>query len=150
MGPIGQCDPTFRLGNKQFMNSFIVLQDLWRNPTLGLNWYYKYIIVCSWNVNGQQYITHNNTFLCPSIASSNMEPLVWKAGALKWPQRSISIISVQAPTKLNTISMHLSLFVKELLGTYVHVGIFKQWACLIFSSQFFNKDWYVMVLYHFL
>ena len=28
LGPIGQCDLIFRLENKQFMDRFIVLQDL--------------------------------------------------------------------------------------------------------------------------
>ena len=31
LGPIGQCDLTFQLGNKCFLDRFIVLQDLWWN-----------------------------------------------------------------------------------------------------------------------
>ena len=74
LGPVGQCDLTFRLGNKQFMDRLIILQDLHRNIILGLNWHYPYRIGCNWNVNGQQYITHNNKFACTSTASSNANP----------------------------------------------------------------------------
>ena len=102
LGPIGHCDLTLRLGKKQFMDRFTILQDLGRNLILGLNWQYNYRIVCNWNVSGQQYMTHNNKFLCTSAALSNMEPLVKNAGALQLPPRSISIISVQAPTEQNT------------------------------------------------
>ena len=31
LGPVGQCDIIFRLGNKQFFDRFIVVQDLQRN-----------------------------------------------------------------------------------------------------------------------
>ena len=81
LGPLGQCDLTFRLGNKEFTDRFIVLQDICRNIISGLNWKYNYRISCNWNVNGQQYITHNNKFLCTSTASSNMVPIVWNSGA---------------------------------------------------------------------
>ena len=64
IGQIGQCNLTFRLGNKQFMDWFIVLQDLHRNIILGFNCQCNYRIGYNWNVNGQQYIAHNNKFLC--------------------------------------------------------------------------------------
>ena len=38
LGPIGQCDLTSRLGNKQFTGRFIALQYFCRNIVLGLNW----------------------------------------------------------------------------------------------------------------
>ena len=62
LGMKRQCNLTFRLGNKQFMDKFIILQDLQRNVILGLHWQYNYRIGCNLNVNGQQYITHNNIF----------------------------------------------------------------------------------------
>ena len=102
LGPIGQCDLTFRLGNKQFTDRFIILQDMQRNLILWPNWQYNYRIDCNWNVNGLQYITHNNKFLSTYTASSNMEPIIKNAETLKLPPRSISITSVQAPTELNT------------------------------------------------
>ena len=37
-GPLGKCDLTFRLGNKQFTARFIILKDLQRNIILELNW----------------------------------------------------------------------------------------------------------------
>ena len=43
IGPVGQCDLTFRLGNKKLMDRF-VLQDLHRNFILGLNWQCNYRI----------------------------------------------------------------------------------------------------------
>ena len=52
LGPIGQCYLTFRLGNKCFMDKFIVLQDLFRDLKLGLNWQFNYKIGCNWNTNG--------------------------------------------------------------------------------------------------
>ena len=73
---MGQCDLIFGLGNKQFTDRLIVLQDLHRNIILGLNWQCNYRIGCNWNVNGQQYITHNNDILCTSTTSSNMVPIV--------------------------------------------------------------------------
>ena len=76
LGPVGECDLTFRLGNKQFMDSFIVLQDLCRNIIVGLNWQCNYRIGCNWNVNGRQHITHDDKFLCTSTASSNKAPKV--------------------------------------------------------------------------
>ena len=82
LGQIGQFDLTFRLGNKQFTNRFIILQNLYRNIILGHNWQCNYRKGCHWNVNGQQYITHNSKFLCTGITSSNMEPTVWNPGAL--------------------------------------------------------------------
>ena len=62
LDPIGQCDLTFRFGNKQFMGRFIILQELHRNIILELNCQCNYRIGCNWNINGQQYITHNNKF----------------------------------------------------------------------------------------
>ena len=76
LGPIGQCDLKFILGNNQFTDGFIILQELYRNIILGLNWQCNYRIGCNLNVNGQQYITHNNNFLCTSTPSSNTEPII--------------------------------------------------------------------------
>ena len=70
LGPIGQCDLTFKLRKKQFMDRFIVLQDLQRNLILGLNWKCNCRIGCNGNVNGQQYKTHNNNYICTSTTSS--------------------------------------------------------------------------------
>ena len=36
LGAVGQCDLTFQLGSKYFMDRFIILQDLQRNLILGL------------------------------------------------------------------------------------------------------------------
>ena len=102
LGPIGQFDLKFRLGNKQFMDRLKILQDLYRNILLGLNWQCNYRIGCRWNVNGYQYITHNNNFLCTNISSSNTEPIFWNSGVFILPLRSILIILVQAPTEWNT------------------------------------------------
>ena len=77
LGPIGQCDLKFRLGNKQFMDRFIILQDLQRNLILGLNWQHNYRIGCHWKVNGQQYIRHKIKFLCTSTSSSNTEATIY-------------------------------------------------------------------------
>ena len=52
-----------------------------------------------------QWSTIYNTqeqILCTSTELSNMELIIHNAGALHLPLRSISIIPVQAPTKLNT------------------------------------------------
>ena len=46
LGPKGQCDLKFRLGNKQFTDSFIVLQDLHRKIILGLNGQCNYRLGC--------------------------------------------------------------------------------------------------------
>ena len=81
IGPIDQCDLTFKLGNKQFNDRFTMLQDLHRNIILGLNWQCNYTIDCNWNINEQQYITHNNKFLCTHTTSSNTEPMVQNSGA---------------------------------------------------------------------
>ena len=101
LGSIGQCDPTIRLGNNQFSNRLIILEELHRNIILGLNWQCKYRIGCNCNINGQQYIAHNNKFLCMSIPSSNTEPVIQNSGSVMLPPRSLSVISVKAPTKLN-------------------------------------------------
>ena len=69
LGPVGQCNLTFRLGNTLFTDRFIVLQDVHRNVILGINFQCNYRIGCNRNVNGQQYITHNNRFLCTSTIS---------------------------------------------------------------------------------
>ena len=42
---IGQFDLKFRLGNKQFTDRFIILQDLHRNIIIGLNW------LCNYRIN---------------------------------------------------------------------------------------------------
>ena len=76
LGPIGQCGLIFRLGNKQSTNRLVVLQDLGRNIILGHSWQCNYRKGCNWNINGQQYITHNNAYLYTSTASSNTEPIV--------------------------------------------------------------------------
>ena len=102
LGPVGQCDLTFRLGNEQFTNRFIVLWDLHRNIILGLNWQCNYRIGCNWNIKGQQYITHNNKFLCTSIPSSNTKVIIYNSGSAILPPRSVSVISEKVKTKLNT------------------------------------------------
>ena len=102
LGPIGQYDLTFWLGNKQFTDGFIVLKELHINAILGLNWQHNYRISCNWNVNGQQYISHNNKFLCTRTPSSNTKSIIQNSGSFILPTRSISVISVQAPTELNT------------------------------------------------
>ena len=60
---MGQCYLTFRLGNKHFMDWFIIPQDLRRNLILGLNCQFNYSIACNWNINGHQYMAHNNNYL---------------------------------------------------------------------------------------
>ena len=75
LGPIGQCDLTFRLAKKQCIGRFMILQELCRNIILGLNWQCNYRIGCNWNINGQQYITHNTKFLYTSIPSSYTKPI---------------------------------------------------------------------------
>ena len=102
LGPKCQCDLTLRLGSKQFIDSFIFLQELHRNIILEFNWQCNYRIGCNWNVNGHLYITHNKKIVYTSTASSNKEPIFENAGAITLPPRSIFVISVQAPTKLNT------------------------------------------------
>ena len=82
LGPIRQCNLAFQFGSKHFMDKFIVLQDLWRNLIFSLNWQCNYKICLNWNVNGQQYITHNIKYLCTSTASSVTNPLIYNAGAL--------------------------------------------------------------------
>ena len=61
--PIGHCHLTFRLGNKNLTEKVIVLKDLSRYLILGLNWQANYKIGYNWNVNGHQYIIHNNKYL---------------------------------------------------------------------------------------
>ena len=50
--PVSQCDAKFRLVNKQFTDSCIILHDLSRNIILGLNWRCNYRICYNWNANG--------------------------------------------------------------------------------------------------
>ena len=100
LGLLGQCYVTFELGNKYFMDKFIVLQDLRRDLILGLNWQFNYKIGCNWNINKHQYMTHNNCHLCTSIPSKVTKPIFWNAGALYLQPRSVAIITVQASTEL--------------------------------------------------
>ena len=102
LDPTGQCDLTFRLGNKQFTHMFTILQDICRNIILGLNWQCNCRIVSNWKINNQQHITHNKKFLYTSIPSSNAEPITFNSGSVMLPPRSVSLISVKAPTELNT------------------------------------------------
>ena len=44
----------------------------------------------------------NNKFLCTSIPSSNMKPIICKSGSVMLPPRSVSVISVKTPTELTT------------------------------------------------
>ena len=69
---------------------------------LGLNWQCNYRIGYSCNVDGKQYITHSNTFLCATTTSSNTAPILWNSRAFILPPGYISLISVQAPTELDT------------------------------------------------
>ena len=66
LGPVGQCDFIFRLGNKQLIDRFTVLHDLHSNIILGLNWQCNFRTGCNWNVNGQQHITQQH-ILCTSM-----------------------------------------------------------------------------------
>ena len=68
---------------------------------LGLNWLFNYKIGCNWNINGHQYITHNNTYLCTNIALTITKPMDLNAGTFCLHPRGISIITVQAPTELH-------------------------------------------------
>ena len=92
----------FRLGNKSFTGKFIVLNDLWIYLILGLNWQANCKIVCNWNVNGHQYITHSNKYLCTSISSTESNPIICNAEAFYLQPRSISVIMVQTSTELDT------------------------------------------------
>ena len=83
------------------MIKFIGLQDLQRNLILGLKWQCNYRIGCNWNVNGQQCITNNKTFHPLAQLHQKMTPIILNGGALQLPSRNISILVVQAPTKLN-------------------------------------------------
>ena len=58
------------------------------------------MIVINVVINGQQYITHNK-FICTSMPSFNTEPIAHNSGSIMLPPRSVSIISIKAPTKLN-------------------------------------------------
>ena len=102
LGPVGQCDLTFRLGNKQSTNKLIILWDLCRNIIVGINWQCDYRIGCNWNINGQQDITHNNKFLWTNIPSSHTEPIVCNSGSTMFPPSSVSVLSIKAPAELNT------------------------------------------------
>ena len=102
LGPIGQCDLTFRLGSKHFTNRFISLWNLCRNIIFGLNWQCNYKIGCNWNSNCQQYITHNKKFLCTSIPSSSIKQIIHNSGSAMLPPRNVWVISIKAPTELNT------------------------------------------------
>ena len=82
LGPIGQCYLPFRLGNKNFMDKFIILQDLHRVLILGLNRQFKYKIGCNWSSNGQHYMTHNNDYLCTSIPVDITKPIIQNVGGL--------------------------------------------------------------------
>ena len=102
LGPVGHCHLTFRLGNKSFMDKFIVLKDLQQNLILRCKWQANYKIGCNWNVNGHQYITHNNKYLHTSTSSAESKPIICIAGALYLQPRSISLIMVQTPVELDT------------------------------------------------
>ena len=106
---IGQCDLTSRLGNKQFADRFIVLQDLQRNLILGLNWQYNYRIGCNWNVSGQWYIAHNNFYAL--------------AQHCQLPPKSISQLSVQAPTELNTKHIYQPIATDDLLSGIIPLAV---------------------------
>ena len=84
------------------MNRLIILWDLPRNIILGLNWQCNSRIGWNWKINSQQYITHNNKFLCRSIPSSNTESIIHNSRSTMLPPRSVSVISVKVSTKLNT------------------------------------------------
>ena len=100
-GLIGQYHLTFKLDNKYCTDKFIVLWDMWRDLILGLNWQFNYKISCISNINGHQYMTHNNNYLCTSKSSTKAtKPLVWNTGIFYLQPRSVSIITVQAPTVL--------------------------------------------------
>ena len=101
LGPVGQCDLTLSLKNKQFTDKFIILQVSHRNIFLGFNWQCSYGMGCNWNVNGHQYTTHNK-FVCTSTGSLNMNPIVQNSAALTLPSWNIFVISVQALARPNT------------------------------------------------
>ena len=67
LGLIGQCYLTFRLGNKYFMDKFIILPDLHRDLTIGPTWQFSYKIGGNWNIDRHQYITHKNDYFCTGI-----------------------------------------------------------------------------------
>ena len=88
------------------MHKFIVFQNLPRTSILGLHWQCNSKIGCKWSVNGKQYITHNNKYLCTSTASSDAKAIIHNVGALWLQPRSLSVIKVQAPTELDTQHIH--------------------------------------------
>ena len=47
---------------------------------LQINCQFNYKIGCNWNINGHQYMTHNNNYLCISIPSKVKKSLVWNEG----------------------------------------------------------------------
>ena len=98
--PIGYCCLIFQLGKKHFTDKLIVLQNLWRDLILSLNWQSNYKISCNWNINGHHYITHDNTYLCTSILLTIAKLIVCNAGAFYLQPTGISIITVWVPTKL--------------------------------------------------
>ena len=97
LGPIGQCHPTFKLGNKYFTDKFIVLKDLQRRLILELNWQSNYKIDHNWNLNGPQYITYNNNNIGVSMPSTGTKPIIHSAGVFYLQPRSVSAITVKKP-----------------------------------------------------
>ena len=98
LGPIGHCHFEFKLGNKCLTDNVTVLKDLQRNLILGLNWQFNYKAGCNWNVNGHQYITYNNKYLCTSTPLIDTKPVIQNAGEFYLQARSVSIITVQTPS----------------------------------------------------
>ena len=60
LGPIGQCNLTFRLWNKCFTDKFIIFWDLHWDLITGLNWQINYKIGWNLNITRHQYMTNNN------------------------------------------------------------------------------------------
>ena len=95
LGSIGEVHVKFNLGKVEFNDIFVILNNLQWDIILGLLWQCNYRIGCTWNREGEHFLTIKNKFLALSITPQASKQLVITKGQCTLQSRSITWISVK-------------------------------------------------------
>ena len=105
LGPISEVHVKFKLGEVEFSDIFIILNNLQWDKILCLPWQCNYRIGCIWKREGKHFLTIKNKFLALSITPQVSKQLVITKGQCTLQGRSITWILVKTPRNIQVNSL---------------------------------------------
>ena len=101
MDPLGVCEATISLGNKQFTHIFIVCKNLTSSLVLGLDFSSHFRIGTDWTSDGRMYLHQGKNKLIEgtvNVVAAEQPRLVTKIH-VNLPPKTIGIVPVQVSQK---------------------------------------------------